>query len=76
LQHVGAGLAWAVCLLGWYLFAVMVFAAVDLPLVAWLPVIDLSTHIKGASDRKKEKDDVEAQHYTNGINKLKFWKRS
>lgn len=76
LQHVGAGLAWAVCLLGWYLFAVMIFAAVDLPLAAWLPVVDLSTHIKGASEKKKEKDDVEAQRRTNGGSKLKFWKRS
>ena len=54
----------------------MVFAAVDLPIAGWLPVVDLSTHIKGASGSKKETDDVEAQRRTNGVSKLKFWKRS
>jgi hypothetical protein len=76
LQKTGAGLAWAVCLLGWYLFAVQLFAAVDLPLANWMPVFDLSTHIKGASQINKDKgdmEDVEAQGSRRS--KMKFWKR-
>lgn len=80
LQIVGAGLAWAVCLLGWYLFAVQVFAAVDLPLAAFMPVFDLSTHIKGASDMKKNKEDVDVESggrpSGSGGSKFKFWKKS
>jgi uncharacterized protein len=52
LQHAGGGLAFAVCLLGWYLFFVLLLAAVDFPLN--LPVGDLSRFIKGASDKKKD----------------------
>ena len=29
---VGAGLAYAVCILGWYLFAVQILVAVDFPI--------------------------------------------
>jgi hypothetical protein len=40
---------------------VQIFAAVDLPLAGWLPVGDLSTHIKGASEIQKQKQaDLEA----------------
>ena len=53
LLHAGAGLAYAVCILGWYLFAVQLLAAVDFPIN--LPVFDLSTIIKGGSDLKKSK---------------------
>jgi uncharacterized protein len=51
LQHAGGGLAFAVCLLGWYLFLVLLLAAVDFPLN--LPVGDLSHLIKGASEKQK-----------------------
>lgn len=51
LQHAGGGLSFAVCLLGWYLFLVLLLAAVDFPLN--LPVGDLSRFIKGASEKVK-----------------------
>jgi hypothetical protein len=54
LQHAGAGLAFAVCLLGWYLFLVLVLAAVDFPVA--LPVGDLSVYVKGASDKAHAKE--------------------
>lgn len=54
LQHAGAGLTFAVCMLGWYLFTVLVLAAVDFPLN--LPVGDLSGVVKGASDRAAAKE--------------------
>lgn len=47
----GGACAFAVCAFGWYLFFVQVLAAVDFPLA--LPVGDLSTMIKGASERKR-----------------------
>ena len=53
LQHAGAALAFAVCLLGWYLFTVQLLAAVDFPVN--LPVGDLSHIIKGASEKTKKK---------------------
>ena len=59
LQHAGAGLAFAVCLLGWYLFLVQVLAAVDFPLD--LPVVDLSQVIKGGSTRKTKKQEVKQE---------------
>lgn len=74
LQHAGAGLAYAVCCLGWYLFTVQLLAAVDFPLD--LPVVDLSTLVKGGSERKRDKEkrrqeqaDVEQQRGRN----LRFW---
>ena len=75
-QQVGAGLTFAVCLLGWYLFLIQLLIAVDFPVV--LPVVDLSQLIKGGTERKKEKDrrksegaDVEQQRGS----KLQFWKK-
>ncbi|KAF2217511.1 hypothetical protein CERZMDRAFT_31663 [Cercospora zeae-maydis SCOH1-5] len=50
LQQVGGAMAFVVCLLGWYLFTALMLASVDAPFS--LPVFDLSTRIKGASDRK------------------------
>lgn len=41
-------------ILGWYLFFVIMLAALDFPFQ--LPVGDLSRMMKGASDRKKEKE--------------------
>ena len=76
LQKTGAGLAWAVCLLGGYLLAVQLFAVVDLPLANWIPVFDLSTHIKGASQLNKDKGDMEDVEAQGGrSSKIKFWKR-
>lgn len=74
-QKAGAGMAFAVCLLGWYLLLVQMMASVDFPLS--LPVVDLSTVIKGASDKKRSKDKArqEAAHEENGTKK-KFWQRS
>ncbi|KAF4977326.1 hypothetical protein FZEAL_6149 [Fusarium zealandicum] len=51
LQHAGAGLLFAVCLLGWYLFLALILLSVDFPIV--LPVGDLSTTIRGHGDRAK-----------------------
>jgi hypothetical protein len=52
LQHVGAGLLLVASLLGWYLFAGLVLLGVDFPI--GLPLGDLSTVIKGASERKSK----------------------
>jgi uncharacterized protein len=57
LQHVGAALAFVICLLGWYIFFVLILAAVDFPYQ--LPLRDLSTVVKGASE-KKLKDNSNA----------------
>jgi len=40
------------CLLGWYIFAAILLASLDFPF--GLPVGDLSTLIKGATEKKKE----------------------
>ena len=53
LQHAGKGLAFAVCLLGWYLFTMQLLAAVDFPIK--LLVGDLSHIIKGTSEKTKKK---------------------
>lgn len=58
-QKAAAGLAFAVCLLGWYLFTAQLLAAVDFPVD--LPVIDLSHLLKGGSDRKKQKEQRKAE---------------
>jgi hypothetical protein len=41
-------------LAGWYLLAVIMFATLDLPFLAQLPVGDLSTVIKGRSQMMKK----------------------
>lgn len=55
LQHGGTGLAFVVCMLGWYLFLVLVLAAADFLIM--LPVGDLSVSVKGASDRARAKEE-------------------
>ncbi|KAJ6072660.1 hypothetical protein N7467_010745 [Penicillium canescens] len=55
-QHVGAGLLLAVSLMGWYIFLSLILLAVDFPFR--LPVGDLSTIIKGFSDKKTSEGDV------------------
>ncbi|KAK3049906.1 hypothetical protein LTR09_008826 [Extremus antarcticus] len=52
----GGACAFVVCMLGWYIFAAILLAAVDFPLS--LPVGDLSHIIKGASEKKKSQDDM------------------
>jgi uncharacterized protein len=53
LQHAGGGFAFVSCLVGWYLFLVLLLVAVDFPLN--LPVGDLSHIIKGASQTGRKK---------------------
>jgi len=50
LQTGGGACAFITCLLGWYLFFIQILASVDFPFS--LPVGDLSTKIKGKSDKK------------------------
>jgi len=50
---VAGAFAFIACVAGWYIFAAQMLACVDFPLS--LPVGDLSTLIKGASDRKAAK---------------------
>jgi hypothetical protein len=52
LQGTG-GAFFAAAMFGWYLLAAIMFAELELPIK--LPVIDLSTFIKGASERSKER---------------------
>ena len=49
------GISFAINIFGWYLFFGILLASVDFPFV--LPVGDLSTVIKGASDRAKAKKE-------------------
>ncbi|KAJ6006661.1 hypothetical protein N7451_004605 [Penicillium sp. IBT 35674x] len=56
LQHVGGGLLFAACLIGFYIFIALVLASVDFPIV--IPLGDLSTVIKGARDKAKERNDA------------------
>ena len=52
LQTAGGSFAFITTACGWYLFLVQMLASVDFPIN--LPVFDMSTVIKGASDRKKK----------------------
>lgn len=56
LQAAGA-FVFVYCVFGWYLFLTMILMAVDFPLA--LPIGDLSTRFKGASERKT-RADIEA----------------
>ncbi|KKA30008.1 hypothetical protein TD95_004393 [Thielaviopsis punctulata] len=56
LQHVGAGFLFATSLFGWWIFFGLVFASVDFPIA--LPMGDLSTMIKGKSERAKKTEHV------------------
>jgi succinate-acetate transporter protein len=53
-QVAGGALTFTTTMLGWYLFFVIMLAALDFPFQ--LPVGDLSRMIKGASERNKEKE--------------------
>ncbi|CCX10919.1 Similar to Protein alcS; acc. no. Q24JP1 [Pyronema omphalodes CBS 100304] len=50
-QHGAGGCTFVVCIFAWYLFLVLVLASVDFPIS--LPVGDLSTVVKGGSEKKK-----------------------
>ncbi|OQU94530.1 hypothetical protein CLAIMM_00879 [Cladophialophora immunda] len=50
-QKAAGAFVFVFCVFGWYLFFTMILMAVDFPLN--LPTGDLSTKIKGASERKK-----------------------
>jgi hypothetical protein len=52
-QHGAGGCTFVVCIFAWYLFLVLVLASVDFPIS--LPVGDLSTVVKGGSEKKKRK---------------------
>jgi len=49
----GGACAFVTCILGWWIFAAILLASLDFPF--GLPVGDLSTMIKSASEKKKEK---------------------
>jgi len=48
----GGACAFVTCILGWWIFAAILLASLDFPF--GLPVGDLSTMIKGATEKKKE----------------------
>jgi hypothetical protein len=53
----GAGATlFVTCMAGWYIFFAIMLAALDFPF--GIPVGDLSTVIKGASARMKEKENM------------------
>jgi len=52
----GGAIAFVICLLGWYIFTSIMLASLDFPFS--LPVGDLSGVIKGASDKRRVKEDV------------------
>ncbi|KAI7769202.1 hypothetical protein LZL87_011919 [Fusarium oxysporum] len=51
-QHAGAGLLFALSLIGWYMFMSILLMSVDFPIM--LPLGDLSTIIRGKSDANKD----------------------
>ena len=73
LQYVGAGLAYAVCILGWYLFLALMLAAVDFPIN--VPLFDLSHIVKGGSEIRKAKKERTDEETSGGGRGLKFWKK-
>jgi len=58
LQTAGGAFAFCTCAFGWWIFFAIMLASLDFPFQ--LPVGDLSTFIKGGSDRQKSKEYVEA----------------
>jgi hypothetical protein len=53
----GGALTFVTCMSGWWIFFAIMLASLDFPFQ--LPVGDLSTIFKGASERKKAKEDKE-----------------
>lgn len=56
LQIAGGASLFVTCLSGWWIFSAIMLAALDFPFA--IPVGDLSTLIKGASARAKEKESM------------------
>lgn len=54
LQIAAGAFIFVFCIFGWYLFLVLILLAVDFPVE--LPVGDLSTRIKSATDRRKARE--------------------
>lgn len=54
-QYAGAGLLFALSLVGWYEFTSLVLDSVDFPIA--LPLGDLSQVIKGRADKERAKAD-------------------
>lgn len=59
LQHGAAGCLLAVSFLGWYILAALILPTVDFPIV--LPLGDLSSRIKGASERGRHQSPDSAE---------------
>ncbi|PNS16342.1 Protein alcS [Sphaceloma murrayae] len=55
LQVAGGACTFVVCILGWYIFAAIMMASTDMPIA--LPVGDLSTFIRGGSEKMKAKEE-------------------
>ncbi|KAI8938430.1 hypothetical protein NX059_004323 [Plenodomus lindquistii] len=51
LQEAAGAFAFVTCICGWYIFLAIMLASVDFPFS--LPLVDLSSVIKGASEKKK-----------------------
>ena len=58
LQVAAGAFAFVACLCGWYLFLVQMLASVDFPVN--LPVFDMSSTVKGATERRKAKEAYSA----------------
>ncbi|TVY14460.1 Protein alcS [Lachnellula arida] len=56
LQIAGGASLFVTCMSGWWIFSAIMLASLDFPFQ--IPVGDLSTFIKGASDRAKEKESM------------------
>lgn len=52
--QIGGAFAFAVSMLGWYIFMVQVLASVDFPFD--LPIGDLTTVVKGAQERRQREN--------------------
>ncbi|KAL5119237.1 hypothetical protein ACEQ8H_002948 [Pleosporales sp. CAS-2024a] len=50
-QEAAGAFTFVTCLLGWYIFMAIMLASVDFPFD--LPLVDLSTMVKGASEKRK-----------------------
>ena len=57
-MQAGGATGFVVCALGWYIFTSQMLLSVDFPFS--LPVGDLSTVVKGASDRNQRKAERSA----------------
>jgi succinate-acetate transporter protein len=56
IQKAAGGCLFVTCMAGWWIFFAIMLAALDFPFQ--IPVGDLSTMIKGASEKQKRKEDM------------------